>query len=1060
MNAKAIFLALSAGTLSLFLTPQALCAETAPFQEMNFRSGKTQGWVIERKKPQTSYSLIRENGVPLLRFETTLRDGSEAILYAPLSRIPAASPYAVKRRLTLRLSALGPALPEDNASVRIIFSRKRIPAGWLVLRGTDGKRGIDGTIPGGGAQCRDLTFTTDLPADIDPDIRLFFFLRSKSGKASLLLRKAELSVSEEKRHQLTTGWKANIVPLDSGELKLSIAPGEVRSGHFTLKNETGKTILEQTIRTAAPLRIPLREKGWYEAEAAVNYKDGSRIVTKATAAVVGPALPDEIHRNSKYGFSPISMPEDLALYAGCRWYWHIWNINLYKRGADGKVTGHMPDWERKEYEEWKKSKIAYHHVFGGNFPDWIADPKKRGIKCAPADWKGFYDVVKAWAEVHSFRAKEEAFSVFNEINNSWRGTDEELVKLHSVAAKAIRAGAPGAKVFGPAASNVSIPYLKRLVDLGLLNDLDGVSAHPYVWGTAPEGKFMTDIIRYMEYLRSIGKGDMPVHFTEFGWTTLPGTWQAHVDELTQAQYVSRSFALLSTTGIASAVYFAGWYLPKNEGEHGFSLLRRDMSPKPSYAAIAKAIKTLTPFGTSGRWIKASETTHLVLHKRPEGGLLVIAWSTDGKGVFPAPASLTSMTDMMGRKLPPFPSGSMMKLTESPVYLETNDMTLWDKIRIQAVRRTSPGSAERLNAGNGTLFLVPAPLKVTNGTVFFPEKIPFGDYTVFVQEKTGMISGIQFKVVDPVSISGIELVWPKDAGRPGIRVVCEAQRRIAAGGTISWRVHGRQAQTRKLGTMDTGKGKEFFFPLAENEVQPGKWFRGEASVSYPVNGRLHPLKKDFSFLIQVCNELRKNDFSAIPWFSTADWLRFGELATEIPDPYKPEECSGKLRTAWNQKGLFIHLDVRDDHQIQNRNAGDLWMDDSIQLAFDVDAGKPWTVNNMVQSFNGHRIFEYGFGLGKNGQTLAFRWRAHGGNLTPGIPDGVESNITRSNGVTHYRIFFPWRTLGLTRAPERGSTIGFAAAINDRDPEGKRHGLRLFGGITNSKDPKEYGTLLIR
>lgn len=511
--------------------------------------------------------------------------------------------------------------------------------------------------------------------------------------------------------------------------------------------------------------------------------------------MVGPALPEEIHRNSKYGFSPISMPEDLALYAGCRWYWHIWNINLYKRGADGKVTGHMPDWERKEYEEWKRSKIAYHHVFGGNFPDWIADPKKRGIKCAPADWKGFYDVVKAWAEVHSYRAKEEAFSVFNEINNSWRGTDEELVKLHSVAAKAIRAGAPGAKVFGPAASNVSVPYLKRLVDLGLLNDLDGVSAHPYVWGTAPEGKFMDDIIRYMEYLRSIGKGDMPVHFTEFGWTTLPGTWQTHVDELTQARYVSRSFALLSTTGIASAVYFAGWYLPKNEGEHGFSLLRRDMSPKPSYAAIAKAIKTLTPFGTSGRWIKASETTHLVLHKRPEGGLLVIAWSTDGKGVFPAPANITSMTDMMGRKLSPFPSGSMMKLTESPVFLETDDMTLWNNLRIQPVRRTSPGSTERLNADGAALFLVPAPLKVVNGTVFIPEKIPFGDYTVFVREKTGMISGIHFDVVDPVSIPGIELVWPKDAGKPGIRVVCEAKRGIAAGGTVSWQVHGRQKKTR-------------------------------------------------------------------------------------------------------------------------------------------------------------------------------------------------------------------------------------------------------------------------
>ena len=167
MNKKNLFLSLSTGMLTLILMQQTLSAETQPFQEMNFRSGKTAGWVIERKKPQTTFSLIRENGAPLLRFETTLRDGSENVLYAPLSRIPDAGPFAVKRKLTLRLSALGPLRKEDNASVRIIFSRKRIPAGWLVLRSPDGRSGIDGAIPGGGTRCHDLTFTADLPENID-----------------------------------------------------------------------------------------------------------------------------------------------------------------------------------------------------------------------------------------------------------------------------------------------------------------------------------------------------------------------------------------------------------------------------------------------------------------------------------------------------------------------------------------------------------------------------------------------------------------------------------------------------------------------------------------------------------------------------------------------------------------------------------------------------------------------------------------------------------------------------------------------------------------------------
>lgn len=98
-------------------------------------------------------------------------------------------------------------------------------------------------------------------------------------------------------------------------------------------------------------------------------------------------------------------------------------------------------------------------------------------------------------------------------------------------------------------------------------------------------------------------------------------------------------------------------------------------------------------------------------------------------------------------------------------------------------------------------------------------------------------------------------------------------------------------------------------------------------------------------------------------------------------------------------------------------------------------------------------------------MIWRWLAYDPTLKADTPEPrVQAQITREGDCTLYTMTFPWATLGLSAKPKQGSSIGFSLLVNDIDrdansavPAMTRHGLRLFAGILDSKDPTKYGRL---
>lgn len=94
-------------------------------------------------------------------------------------------------------------------------------------------------------------------------------------------------------------------------------------------------------------------------------------------------------------------------------------------------------------------------------------------------------------------------------------------------------------------------------------------------------------------------------------------------------------------------------------------------------------------------------------------------------------------------------------------------------------------------------------------------------------------------------------------------------------------------------------------------------------------------------------------------------------------------------------------------------------------------------------------------------MTWRWISYDKALQADTEEKrVVADIQRGPTETTYALQLPWATLGLSSPPAAGSRVALAVAVNDLDPEALRHGLRLFGGLVDSKDPAKFGALWMR
>jgi hypothetical protein len=202
------------------------------------------------------------------------------------------------------------------------------------------------------------------------------------------------------------------------------------------------------------------------------------------------------------------------------------------------------------------------------------------------------------AVVSRYRGRVRAWEVWNEPNHGhfWQPAPNpgDYGMLLRIAAEAIRAADPGARVVFGGVSGADVGFLEAAVDVAGWDAFDVLAAHTYVAPKSPErGRLVEGEIAKLQAFIARRGGGKPIWLTEIGWpTSTPGRWGIG-DPAIQANYLVRGMIAASTSPGVERIF---WYNWRDDGgdpgndENNFGLVYRDWrTPKPA----ATALRTMT-----------------------------------------------------------------------------------------------------------------------------------------------------------------------------------------------------------------------------------------------------------------------------------------------------------------------------------------------------------------------------------------------------------------------------------------------------------------------------------
>jgi MYXO-CTERM domain-containing protein len=174
-----------------------------------------------------------------------------------------------------------------------------------------------------------------------------------------------------------------------------------------------------------------------------------------------------------------------------------------------------------------------------------------------------------------------------------------------------------------------------------------------------------------------------------------------------------------------------------------------------------------------------------------------------------------------------------------------------------------------------------------------------------------------------------------------------------------------------------------------------------------------------------------------------WLALGPQSWRGTTQLGPGDLEVRAAARWSAAGLFLAFDVLDDTHQNDRPQAELWMGDSVQVAFDLGA-------NGGLGYDGTDDHEFAFGLSE-GQVRTYR---HAG--PPGASDDFQAAISRAGGRTRYELRLgPGALPGLVL--EAGRVVRCSFLVNDADQAGREGWLEWTPGIGMVKDPEWFGEL---
>ena len=240
--------------------------------------------------------------------------------------------------------------------------------------------------------------------------------------------------------------------------------------------------------------------------------------------------------------------------------------------------------------------------------------------------------------VKHFKGRVKLYEVWNEwdiaIGGTTPGSGDDYAALIKKVYPRIKAVDPSITVYGGActAGGVKNGWLERVMELGSLPFMDAVSIHTYTYSDSgrargPEAwaEWMAKVQQGLQ--KHSGGKPVPLYVTETGWPTQID--RRGTPPEVSAAYLARMFLLARAMPYMKGIW---WYDFQDDGwnaaynEDNFGLVRPDLTPKPSYAALSDISRLAATADFAGRVETGDPDVWALRFRDPKGGETLAVWS--------------------------------------------------------------------------------------------------------------------------------------------------------------------------------------------------------------------------------------------------------------------------------------------------------------------------------------------------------------------------------------------------------------------------------------------------
>lgn len=164
---------------------------------------------------------------------------------------------------------------------------------------------------------------------------------------------------------------------------------------------------------------------------------------------------------------------------------------------------------------------------------------------------------------------------------------------------------------------------------------------------------------------------------------------------------------------------------------------------------------------------------------------------------------------------------------------------------------------------------------------------------------------------------------------------------------------------------------------------------------------------------------------------------------------PADLSGQLRVLWDDRALYLNVDVRDDKYVHALADSAIWNMDGMQIL--VDAAR--------ESVEKSGKYEISLADGAKGPQAWCNYSADASTPTGEVKD-IRIKVTPAadgTGGRRYEIAIPWPRLAPFK-PGVGEDLGFSLILNEDDGPGRSSFMGWFSGV-HSKELDLVGDLIL-